>query len=59
MAEAEGVVDNDAVIKVLGLLWEPEIDQMSFVMRSINSKEKTTKRGILQQTSKIYDPLGM
>ncbi|XP_052256338.1 uncharacterized protein LOC127861694 [Dreissena polymorpha] len=32
---------------------------MSFVMRSINSKEKATKRGILQQTSKIYDPLGM
>ncbi|XP_052280772.1 uncharacterized protein LOC127878293 [Dreissena polymorpha] len=59
MAEAEGVVDRDAVIKVLGLLWEPEIDQMSFVMRSINSKEKATKRGILQQTSTIYDPLGM
>ncbi|KAH3854204.1 hypothetical protein DPMN_096743 [Dreissena polymorpha] len=39
MAEAEGVVDRDAVIKVFGLLWEPEIDQMPFVMRSINSKE--------------------
>ncbi|XP_052271452.1 uncharacterized protein LOC127872161 [Dreissena polymorpha] len=59
MAEAEGVVDRDAVIKVLGLLWEPEIDQMSFVMRSINSKEKATKRRILQQTSTIYDPLDM
>ncbi|XP_052256342.1 uncharacterized protein LOC127861697 [Dreissena polymorpha] len=59
MAEAEGVVERDAVIKVLGLLWEPEIDQMSFVMRSINSKEKGTKRGIFQQTSKIYVPLGM
>ncbi|XP_052227507.1 uncharacterized protein LOC127842188 [Dreissena polymorpha] len=59
MAEAEGVVDRDAVIKVLGLLWEPEIDQMSFIMRSINSKEKATKRGLLQQTSTMYDPLGM
>ena len=32
---------------------------MSFVVRSINAHKDPTKRSILQQTSKIYDPLGM
>ena len=44
---------------ILTLLWNPEVDEMSFVQRTIPETETTTKRSILKQTSRIYDPLGL
>jgi hypothetical protein len=59
IAASDGVLDKDRVTKVLGLLWKPEADEMSFAVRSIEMTGTSTKRIILQQTAKIYDPLGM
>ncbi|XP_060588234.1 uncharacterized protein LOC132743696 [Ruditapes philippinarum] len=58
-AVAEKVLDKDKVVKVLGMLWDPDNDEMSFVQRTIVNSERTTKRFILKQTSKLYDPLGL
>ncbi|XP_060559098.1 uncharacterized protein LOC132719352 [Ruditapes philippinarum] len=59
LAVAEKVLDKDKVVKVLGMLWDPDNDEMSFVQRTIVNSERTTKRSILKQTSKLYDPLGL
>ena len=58
-AQAENVLDKDRIVKVLGMLWNPDADEMSYVPRPLVHSETLTKRSILKQTSKIYDPLGM
>lgn len=58
-AENMLVHDNDTIVRTLGMNWEPEVDQLSFIHRQICAVPETTKRTILQQTSRVYDPLGM
>ncbi|XP_053390230.1 uncharacterized protein LOC128553138 [Mercenaria mercenaria] len=52
------ILDKDEVTKLLGLRWEPETDIMTYPERPIETTAITTKRYILQSTSRIYDPLG-
>ncbi|XP_065089784.1 uncharacterized protein LOC135710976 [Ochlerotatus camptorhynchus] len=50
---------ND-VIKTLGLLWDPSADVFLFRMQSNSeSPENYTKRIVLSDTAKIFDPLGL
>lgn len=59
-AEQIGVLDNDAVTKVLGMRWKPEEDMMLFTDREIPTYiYPVTKRSILKYSSRIYDPLGL
>ena len=41
----------------LGVVWNPEEDSLSFRLRDANVP--VTKRGILQRTASIFDPLGI
>lgn len=50
-------MENDMKIKVLGLQWNPKCDDFSFSVKI--SSEKCTKRSILSEIAKIYDPLGL
>ncbi|XP_058840688.1 uncharacterized protein LOC131696164, partial [Topomyia yanbarensis] len=49
---------ND-VIKTLGLLWNPSSYELAFRINPIQAQTAITKRHILSEMSKIYDPLGL
>ncbi|XP_062713798.1 uncharacterized protein LOC109415410 [Aedes albopictus] len=52
--------DINGVIKTLGLYWNPADDQFMFRVEPINETlKKPTKRQILSETAKIFDPLGL
>lgn len=51
-AEAEDVV------KSLGLCWKPVLDEFIFQLASIPIRAKVTKRMLLSDLNKIFDPLG-
>ena len=48
--------------KVLGLLWDPLQDQLTYQMKSLTSiisEGKNTKRSVLKGVARIFDPLGL
>ncbi|XP_054287839.1 uncharacterized protein LOC129003567 [Macrosteles quadrilineatus] len=47
----------DPSIKVLGLKWNPNSDKFSYDVHI--GQPPSTKRGLLSQVSKVYDPLGL
>ncbi|XP_062713287.1 uncharacterized protein LOC134290230 [Aedes albopictus] len=56
--EEQGI---NTVIKVLGILWDPRSDDFLFSIKSPNfdaESESNTKRSILSEIAKLYDPLG-
>jgi len=51
--------DSDS-LKVLGIQWHPKLDTLSFSIHlPLNSNKLYTKRTILSEISKIFDPLGI
>lgn len=52
-------LDLVEVVSTLGLKWKPTEDEFFFVIdKSSNLSVKATKRAILSETSKLFDPLG-
>ncbi|KAG5884446.1 hypothetical protein JTB14_023189 [Gonioctena quinquepunctata] len=49
-------LEPDSVIKILGLQWNPVSDSFSYEIKPLN--EPCTKRSILSELARIYDPLG-
>ena len=58
-AIAEGLLDKDNVTKILGMQWNVKSDEISYQPRKIPATGSVTKREILQQTSRVYDSLGL
>jgi len=50
-------IDTDESIKTLGLSWHPKSDYFSFTV-TISPEQDFTKRMVLSEISKVYDPLG-
>ncbi|XP_028173391.1 uncharacterized protein LOC114362274, partial [Ostrinia furnacalis] len=50
-------MENDSSTKVLGMQWDPNLDTFGFSVKSYS--EKCTKRSILSEIARIYDPLGL
>lgn len=51
--------DND-VIKVLGLIWQPDSDVFHFTHQHIQtSSQAITKRTVLSDMARLFDPLGL
>ncbi|XP_050295695.1 uncharacterized protein LOC126735671 [Anthonomus grandis grandis] len=48
--------NSDCVIKILGLTWLPTLDKFSYTC--IPKNNLPTKRGILSELARIFDPLG-
>ena len=60
LAEADHTADKSTLVNVLGLQWNIESDTLHFSVKTAIPEHHTliTKREILQQSSKIFDPLG-
>ena len=59
LARQDGVADNHPLVNVLGLLWDTLQDTISIKLFPSLSTIQPTKRSVLQELSKIFDPLGM
>ncbi|XP_033222717.1 uncharacterized protein LOC117176572 [Belonocnema kinseyi] len=46
-------------IKALGIHWGPKSDSMLYSVNLSDSNDRATKRSILSQCSKLFDPLGL
>ena len=60
IAHEEKVVDENEVVSLLSLHWNTTKDYLSFIPKKIDLTDSSvvTKRKILQNSSKIFDPLG-
>lgn len=51
------LLTNDELHKTLGINWNPRTDKFSFKIEPV-AETKCTKRTLLSETSKLFDPLG-
>ena len=51
-------IDEDSGIKILGINWNPTNDYFDFLVSPIEEKSSFTKKDILSDLAKIFDPLG-
>ena len=45
--------------KTLGVVWRPRRDELAYSVRTIEYAETVTKRLILSEVAKVFDPLGL
>jgi len=53
------VLDAERSLKTLGITWGVRDDQICYTTHPIKIVEKLTKRNILSEIAKIFDPLGL
>ena len=56
---SDNVLEKDSVSKTLGVIWNSNQDKFIYTSKSINVSVKFTKRYVLSEISKIFDPLGL
>ncbi|XP_048770094.2 uncharacterized protein LOC125676243 [Ostrea edulis] len=64
LAKEENVLDTDEQIKILGMRWDCETDYLKFPQLKLKTypegeNGEITKREVLRESSKIFDPLGL
>ena len=61
IASKEQTLDKDELTKILGMQWNAKSDKLFYQSNTfeMDKKGKLTKRYILRQSSKIFDPLGL
>ncbi|GFY06848.1 uncharacterized protein TNCV_482521 [Trichonephila clavipes] len=47
---------DEQPVKILGIAWLPEVDKFSFTI-TVNESNVSTKRKVLSQVAKFFDPL--
>ncbi|XP_014667636.1 PREDICTED: uncharacterized protein LOC106809165 [Priapulus caudatus] len=54
------VIGNAEEQKVLGVVWDPESDLLKYKVKPVRTKENElmTKRNVLSELAKIFDPIG-
>ncbi|XP_058456570.1 uncharacterized protein LOC131433967 [Malaya genurostris] len=62
-SEVLGVADTlrfepEQKIKTLGVVWDPQLDQLCIEVQPIEADTQWTKRKIFSAIAKLYDPLG-
>ena len=60
-AQQDGVADTAVTVNVLGLMWDTSQDTLRLADRAFLSLDvaQPTKKGVLQDLSRVFDPLGM
>ena len=60
IASQEGTSDDNTTVNILGLHWNPNTDKISLAAKPsiLTHDDLITKREMLQDVSKIFDPLG-
>ena len=60
-ATKQNAADPNEIVNLLGLKWDPTSDTLTFNQRAITPSflHLITKREILRQSSKTFDPLGI
>jgi len=62
LAQQDSVADSTTLVNILGLQWNIVTDTLQFVQKTVlpcnHSTTFITKRQVLQQSSKVFDPLG-
>ncbi|XP_018400775.1 PREDICTED: uncharacterized protein LOC108778168 [Cyphomyrmex costatus] len=53
------VIDNDKSAHILGIKWNADTDTLHFSYDPVMSHDAISKRKILSDVSKLYDPLGL
>lgn len=53
------VIDMDRSLKTLGITWNAREDKIYYVAHPINITDRVTKRNILSEIAKIFNPLGL
>lgn len=56
---ANFVMNLDHSLKTLGITWNARDDKIQYFVHPIKNTEKITKRSILAEIAKIFDPLGL
>ena len=51
-------IDADETVKTLGIQWNPSSDTFGFTVTAPPNRDVTTKRTILSDMSRVFDPLG-
>ncbi|XP_074653606.1 uncharacterized protein LOC141907762 [Tubulanus polymorphus] len=59
LAGIDGVLENSLTIDSLGIRWDTDRDTLSLKPKFIDADVPLTKRVVIQNLSKIYDPLGL
>ena len=52
-------IDNNTTVRVLGILWNTSTDTLSLAPKPLPLNNIVSKRNILQNSSQIFDPLGL
>ncbi|XP_053686155.1 uncharacterized protein LOC128735696 [Sabethes cyaneus] len=52
-------ISQSGSVKALGLLWHPLSDEFSFNVPEFSSSEPITKRLVLSEMSRLFDPMGL
>ncbi|XP_058808422.1 uncharacterized protein LOC131674012 [Phymastichus coffea] len=53
------VIKEDPIQKMLGIVWDSKQDLLQYSTNVVDAQATSTKRLLLSETSKIYDPLGL
>lgn len=56
---ANFILDEDHTLKILGMTWRTRDDKIYYSVQPINIAERLTKRNVLSEIAKIFDPLGL
>lgn len=57
-AQSDKVEDSTKDVKILGMRWNVDSNTLGYPCLQLTTPDKLTKREILSQSSKIFDPLG-
>ncbi|XP_055622684.1 uncharacterized protein LOC129766199 [Toxorhynchites rutilus septentrionalis] len=52
-------IDSSSTVKTLGLIWEPSVDKFNYAIPRWSSEPTITKRVVLGDIARIFDPLGL
>ncbi|XP_076396729.1 uncharacterized protein LOC143265930 [Megachile rotundata] len=57
--DLDHAIEENPILKTLGVVWNSQLDKFTYTVNAIDLAGKITKRSILPNIAKIFDPLGL